>query len=141
MSALIEEGGERSYPRDGTRAFHEIKANAQQISRREWFVTNAPEVPDWFRYQAEGKPTEEKRALPDRLLELNTEQHKELLEWEAGQQPDFHSLTKPVQEFMLRSQRIEAVNKRFHEWHMKSREAKWWAWREYFADIMMEQKP
>lgn len=105
---------------------------------REYYAAHAPEVPDWFRYQAEGMPSEGKSAMPDRMLELNTEQRKELLDWESGVQPDFHKLTAATQAFMLRSQRIEAANKRFHDWHMKSREEKYWKWRWYFADKMIE---
>lgn len=114
------------------------RAEQSLVARREYFITHAPEMPPWFRYE----PSE----VPPNPLEPNAEQElseahqKELAAWAAGSETDFSSLSSPVREFMVRWQRVQDARKKFREWQMQSRERKWWAWREYFADMMMERE-
>jgi hypothetical protein len=144
MSHLIDNSGLPIFPRDGTREVWELRqqakavpASASLISRREWFITNAPEVPKWFRNKAEGAPP----PNPPELLpeeELTPGQQQELAAWTAGAATDFAGLSRPVQDFMVRWQRVQNQRKEFNAWHMERREEKWWAWANYFADKMTE---
>lgn len=108
------------------------------ISKREYFAAHAPGVPDWFRYQADGKPSEGKRDLPEPEKELTSKQQEEVRAWKDGLRFSFDNLSEPVREFLLRYQRIHEANEKFHAWHMRCREEKYWAWRFYYADMMIK---
>jgi hypothetical protein len=132
----FDDSGEPIFPRDGFRKTP-VRVEQQQITRREWFITNAPEVPKWFRSRAETPPPPNPPE-PQPEEELTDDQQQELKAWTAGSAMDFAGLSAPVRDFMVRWQRAQDARKTYHEWHMKGREAKWWAWANYFADRMME---
>lgn len=113
------------------------RAEPHLITRREWFITHAPEVPGWFRYEGGVPPPNPAELVPEQ--ELDERQQAELAAWTAGAATDFSLLSAPVRDFMLRWQRVQNLRRVFAEWHLKRREEKWWAWREAFADRMMKE--
>lgn len=149
MSALKlqDDSGDPVLPRDGTFAKLMRKAGvaevplgraADSITRREWFITHAPDVPGWFRYEAGKPPPKPAELVPEE--ELDAAQQAELAAWTAGEAIDFDLLSQPVRYFMVRWQRVHNMRREFEEWHIKRRAEKWWAWREHFADLMMERE-
>lgn len=108
------------------------------LSKREYFAARAPEAPDWFRFTPEeGRPPQVE--LPDPEKELNTWEQEELRVWKDGEGMDFTKLSTNVRAFMLRYQKAHQANERFQHWRMKNREAKYWSWRFYYADQMIER--
>lgn len=106
------------------------------ITRREWFMTHAPDAPPWFRYKVPDMPPNPPEPDPEK--ELNAAQQTELAAWIAGETTDFGGLSPAVRHFMLQWEKVQGMRKVFHVWQMKSREVKWWKWREYYADMMMK---
>lgn len=107
------------------------------LSTRQYFAVRAPEAPDWFRYSPKDpRPPQFDLSEPEK--ELNTLEQDELRAWKDGSGMDFSKLSANVRAFMLRYQKAHSANENFQHWRMRNREEKYWAWRWYYADKMIE---
>jgi hypothetical protein len=102
------------------------------ITLRQWYATHAPAAPDWFKYQsAEAAPVfPETRVVPDHWDMAKRTQLDDLKATGFTFAPD-----PEVTDFFQKCAKAKAA---VDEWRNRQREAKFFAWRFYYADMMIK---
>jgi hypothetical protein len=99
------------------------------ISKREYFAARAPKIPDWFTYT----PTGELPILPS-WQDLPEGEHKEIIrEWQCDPIYDL------PEELMWFQKKLEAAVKERDDWHNEQYAERFFQWRVFYADRMLQQ--
>lgn len=137
MSGLIDTSGKPVFPRDGT---PEGRARSQQakaappvadpVTRREYFAAHAPDVPKWYSHT----PTAPKPDTLSPERHLQGEDLEQFRQWHEGK-VQFEALPQKVHTFMLKAQEMKKIQ---DAWVVMQQRAKFFAWRWFYADMMIE---
>lgn len=117
-----EEVGRLVAPHKSTVVFH-------GMSRRDYFAARAPAAPDWFSFEAGSNPP--KYPSVEELSPALQDQAKLVI----GCKMKPRDAEPEVQEFMRRYRPAKAE---YDAWRRAQQEAKFFAWRFYYADQMIK---
>jgi hypothetical protein len=105
-----------------------VKQHHPGMSLRQYYAAHAPAVPDWFKYNHDERPPS------PHLSELTFDQAVQFKMW-MSLRPPKEPLDPAVKDFI---ERKKSSKEELDEWRDRMREAKFFAWRWHYADMMMK---
>jgi len=101
------------------------------MTLRDYFAARAPSAPDWFKHKA----TSSRPVIPAPPVALTTEQRADL--GFANDEGDDYALDPVVRRDIAERQ---AAEQELQRWREEQREAKFFAWRWHYADMMLAER-
>lgn len=101
------------------------------LSTREYFASKAPETPSWFTHKPEPQPQQPRHWHEVELA--NEEDLNEVRAWESDAIWDL-----PEHLRWFQDQWAEYWEK-YNEWKIKDNITRYFQWRTYYADMMIEE--
>jgi hypothetical protein len=122
--------------KDGGPAFPQkepLTSDHPGMTMRQWYAAHAPNAPEWFRLDVEDMPTKIP-AVPEN--------------WDAAERAEFAMIKEGTLPPAAASDDVQVFWKRYEQarlraeaWRQEMRQKKFFAWRWFYADMMLETEP
>jgi hypothetical protein len=132
MAITLKDGGP-AYPHVIVGDLGQTREVHEGMSMRQWYAAHAPAVPEWFRLKDDGD-WPKVPSVPD--------------EWGPVERGEFSMIkdgsmlpAAACDDVQVFWRRYEPARVRAEAWRQEMRQKKFFAWRWFYADMMLETEP